>query len=87
MKNLLFLSLFLLSCAEPPAQIINSNQGKLQINGKECQIIRIDRGGGAYLWFIDCGAGSSSVNFQSGKSQQTVGQYIPPTSCECQHDH
>jgi hypothetical protein len=82
MKKLLLIGAFLLvGCANNVSDGPASDQnGKIVINGKNCEIMRLNAGDGAgRILFVDCGPGSSSTTYQYGKQTETVGQYIPPS--------
>ena len=82
-KILLIAALFLLSCETRVSSVAEATpSGHVNINGKDCSIVFVNAGEGALgLYFIDCGPGSSSVTYQSGKNHTTVGQYeAPPES-------
>lgn len=91
MKKIIFALSFLalLGCEYRVSQRVEANNsGKVTINGKECDVVVVDPGGMNYLWFIDCGPGSSSTSFQQGKTRVTVNEYNPPVSsaaptCSC----
>jgi len=83
MKKILFLIgvLSLIGCEQRISSVVESSpSGHVSIGGKDCSIVMVNAGDGMQrLYFIDCGPGSSSVNYQYGKNQHvTVGQYNPP---------
>jgi hypothetical protein len=80
MKKLLLIGLLLLcSCDGSTSKELTTDKGgKVTINGKECEVIAINIGGMAPIFFVDCGPGSSSITYHVGKRNQTVGQYTPP---------
>lgn len=79
MKTLALGLLFLLACnPDPPANSVRTDHGKFTVNGKDCEVVLVDRPDNGNLWFIDCGPGSSAVNFRSGKMGVDVGIYNPP---------
>lgn len=82
---LMIAALSLAGCERNISKDLESNRnGHVTINGKDCEVFSINIGDGmGRPIFIDCGPGSSSVTYQQGKTQQTVGQYIPPTSEPC----
>ncbi len=81
MKTLALGLLFLLACnPDPPANKVRTDHGKFVVNGKDCEVVQVERLDNNDLWFIDCGPGSSTVNFQSGKQNIAVGIYNPPVA-------
>jgi len=83
MKKLLIGLLFLCACDGSTSKELTADKGKVSINGKDCEVIKVNIGGIAPILFVDCGAGSSSVTYQVGKQTQTVGQYTPPVEAGC----
>ncbi len=86
MKKILLIGLLLLcGCERNISRDLAANKnGKLTINGKECEVLKIDIGNSlAPILFVDCGLGSSVVTYQQGKTQQTVGQFTPPEVTGC----
>lgn len=80
-KILLLLTLCLVGCdGRVSSTVGTSPSGHVNINGKNCSVHLVNIGDNSpRLYFIDCGPGSSSVTFQSGKNQHTtVGQYVSP---------
>ncbi len=86
MKKILLIGLLLLcGCERNISRDLAANRnGKLIINGKECEVVTINIGDRSPpILFVDCGLGSTSVTYQQGKTQQTVGQFTPPEVTGC----
>ncbi len=84
MKKLLIGLLFLCACDGSTSKELTTDKGgRVDINGKDCEVIKVNIGGMAPILFVDCGPGSSSTTYHVGKQNQTVGQYIPPAEAGC----
>ncbi len=80
MKKLLIGLLLLCACDGATSREISTDKGgRVNINGKDCEVIAINIGGMTPILFVDCGPGSSSTTYHVGKQNQTVGQYTPPS--------
>lgn len=101
MKNILLACLVcigLIGCEGNYKHTTSSVDGTVDINGKKCEIIVIERHGGGYLYYVDCPTGSS-VMHHSGKNSTTTmvtskpeatqtgdatSCPMPPKPCGCQ---
>ncbi len=80
----LFLGLFLLSCTSNVRRHeVVANDGKVDINGKKCDVIIVNPGDvHPNLYYIDCPNGSG-VSYKSGKSPVTSVTTPKENQCKC----